>query len=396
MSLKDCITVGVQKGIIPAQKQLDMFDGFEKIKKRYMDQGMSESAAERQAGIDTFDEVKFHRARKITVANIQAKKQAKWKYQVEKSGMKPGELYERTIGKQVVLEGFQELFSVESSIEFFRGYAQKEFGKILTEFNQTMTGAVKRKANQIQMIKEIWQPGSTKNKSAQELAVAWTRVTEMLRKLYNQRGGAIAKMEGNYLPQYHDQTSVAAVPFETWRNFLLENKMLDVERMVDYTTGKPFTPETLEFALRDVYETITQQGANKHTYHSGYGKALYNKRMDHRFMHFKNADAWLAYNSKFGGDSSPFDIMVGHFETMSRDIGFLDVLGANPEGHMLWMKGQVNKWVQGQATKLPAKEFKKLQAKMKSHVYAGESQFMYLKGMLHAPVNQRLAVLWLE
>ena len=178
------------------------------------------------------------------------------------------------------------------------------------------------------------------------MALAWIRTSELLRKLFNQRGGAISKMEGNYLPQFHDQTSVAAVDFTTWRNFLVENDLLDLERMVDYRTGKPFTKETLEFALLDVYKTITQQGANKHTHHMGYGKALYNKRMDHRFMHFKNADAWLAYNSKFGGDSSPFDIMVGHFETMTRDIGLMDRLGANPEAHLLFMKSQVNKWVQ--------------------------------------------------
>ena len=392
MSLKDCIIKGVDQKIIPAQKQMDMFDEFEKIKKQYMDQGMSESAAERQAGRDTFDIIKFNKARKIMVAKNQAEKQAKFIFRENNSGMNPGEIMERTVGKQNVLEGLQELFNVESAIEFFRGYSQREFGKIISEFNQTISGGVKRKATQIATIKEIWQPGSTKNKSAQELALAWIRVAEMLRKFYNQRGGAIAKMEGNYFPQFHDQTSVSAVPFETWRSFLIDNELLDLTRMVDYTTGKPFTKESLEIALLDVYTTITQQGANKQTHHMGYGKALYNKRMDHRFMHFKNADAWLKYNAKFGGDSSPFDIMVGHFETMSRDIGFMDVLGANPEAMMLFMKNRVNKWVQQQSTKLPEKDFKKLQSKMNSHVYDAEAQFMYLKGMLHAPVNQRAAV----
>ena len=392
MSLLDCIIKGVDQGIIPARKQTDMFDNFDARKKEYMEKGMSEAAAEKQAGLDTFDKIKFDKARKITIANIQAKKQAEFNYLLENSGMNPGEIMERIVAKMNVKEGLSEIRSAESAIEFFRALAQREFGKILVEFNQTISGGVKKKASQINLIKEIFQPGSTKNKATQELALAWIRTSELLRKLFNQRGGAISKMEGNYLPQFHDQTAVAAVDFTTWRNFLVENDLLDLERMVDYRTGKPFTPETLEFALRDVYETITQQGANKHTHHMGYGKAMYNKRMDHRFMHFKNADAWLAYNSKFGGDSSPFDIMVGHFETMTRDIGLMDRLGANPEAHLLFMKSQVNKWVQQQATKLPAKDFQKLQSKMNTHVYDAEASYMYLKGQLHAPVNQRMAI----
>jgi len=392
MSLKDCIIKGVDQGIIPAQKQTDMFDNFEARKKDYIAKGLSESAAEKQAGLDTFDKIKYDKARKIIVAKSAAEKQAEFNYRVQNSGMNPGEIMEKTVAMETVKEGLQEIRSAESAIRFFMKKGQQEFGKILAEFNQTVTGGVKRKATQIAILKEIDQPGSTKNKAAQELALAWIRTSELLRKFFNQRGGAIAKMEKNYFPQFHDQTAVASVDFTTWRNFLIENELLDLERMVDFRTGKPFTPETLEFALRDVYETITQQGANKHTHHIGYGKAMYNKRMDHRFMHFKNADAWLSYNSKFGGDSSPFDIMVGHFETMTRDIGIMDVLGANPNAHMLWMKSQVNKWVQQQSTKLKPKEFQKLQSKMNSHVEAAESHLMYIKGQLHAPVNKRVAV----
>ena len=37
MSLKDCIINGVDQGIIPAQKQTDMFDNFDARKKEYME-----------------------------------------------------------------------------------------------------------------------------------------------------------------------------------------------------------------------------------------------------------------------------------------------------------------------------------------------------------------------
>ena len=97
MSLKDCITSGVEQGIIPAQKQADMFDTFEVRKKEYMDLGMSEETAARQAGLDTFNKLKFDKARKIELAVKTAKEQAHFKYLIETSGMNPGEVMERMV-----------------------------------------------------------------------------------------------------------------------------------------------------------------------------------------------------------------------------------------------------------------------------------------------------------
>ncbi len=393
MTLANCIINGVNEGIIPNQKQFDMLDNFEQSKNRYMELGMSEEAAAKQAGLDTFDKVKFDKARKAKLAILQAKKQAQFNYLVETSGLNPGEVMERIVGKQNVKEGFQEIFNAEVAIDKTMSLAQKHFGKVLTEFDQTMTGGVKAKAGQIQMLKEILDPGSTGNAAARELAEAWVRTAELLRKMFNDKGGAIPKMDGNYLPQFHDQAAVSATKtYEPWRDFLLDNNLLDLDRMINYQTGQPFTRESLELALKDVWESIVYQGANKKTHHLGYGKAMYNKRLDHRFLHFRNADAWMAYNSRFGGDSSIFDIMVGHFQTMSRDIGLMDVLGANPDQHIRWMAKQVKDKTNLQSTKLPKKEFEKYQNKQNTHIYNAEAQYMYLKGQSHAPVNKGLAV----
>ena len=393
MTLAKCIVNGQAQGIIPSQKSLEFMDDFNNAKGKYLEQGMSEEAAARQAGRDTFDNIKFQKARKADLAIKQAKAQARFNYLVKTSGLNPGEIMERVLGKQNVQEGFQEIFSAEVAIAAAQVKAQKHFGKILVEFDQTMTGGVKKKAGQIQMLKEIIEPGSTGNAAARELAEAWTRTSELLRKMFNERGGAIAKIDGNYLPQFHDQTAVASTKtYEPWRDFLLDNELLDLEKMIDYRTGQVFTREQLELALKDVWDSIVYQGANKKTHHLGYGKAMYNKRLDHRFLHFKNADAWMQYNSRFGGDSSIFDIMVGHFQTMTRDIGLMDVLGANPDMHIRWMAKQVNDYANFQAPKLSKTKFEKLQNKMNKHIYHSEAMYMYLKGQSHAPVSKGMAV----
>ena len=221
MTLAKCIVNGQAEGIIPSQKSLEFMDDFNNAKGKYLEQGMSEEAAARQAGRDTFDNIKFQKARKADLAIKQAKAQARFNYLVKTSGLNPGEIMDRVLGKQNVQEGFQEIFSAEVAIAAAQVKAQKHFGKILVEFDQTMTGGVKKKAGQIQMLKEIIEPGSTGNAAARELAEAWTRTSELLRKMFNERGGAIAKIDGNYLPQFHDQTAVASTKtYEPWRDFI--------------------------------------------------------------------------------------------------------------------------------------------------------------------------------
>ena len=51
--------------------------------------------------------------------------------------------------------------------------------------------------------------------------------------------------------------------YTAWRKFLNDNDILDVENMIDYTTGKKFTPEKLEIALTDAYNTIATKGHSK-------------------------------------------------------------------------------------------------------------------------------------
>ena len=107
--------------------------------------------------------------------------------------------------------------------------------------------------------------------------------------------------------------------------------MLNLEKMIDQQTGLTFSPQKLEIALRDVYETISTDGMSKikPSGRPGGQKALANQHAQHRFLVFKDADSWMKYNNEFG-NSNPFDVMIGHISNMSRDIAFMERLGPNP------------------------------------------------------------------
>jgi len=59
------------------------------------------------------------------------------------------------------------------------------------------------------------------------------------------------------------------------------------------------------------------------------GAAMYNRRKEHRVLHFRDGDAWMQYNDAFG-QYNPFEAIVGELRGMARDIALMSNFGPNP------------------------------------------------------------------
>lgn len=83
--------------------------------------------------------------------------------------------------------------------------------------------------------------------------------------------------------------------------------------------------------LRKVYDSIITDGKNTlDPSPQGVGKgALYNQRGDARFLHFKDADAWLDYSRQFGG-GEPFAALIDHINDLTRAVALMRRFGPNP------------------------------------------------------------------
>lgn len=173
---------------------------------------------------------------------------------------------------------------------------------------------------------------------------------EYLRQRFNMAGGSIGKRENWGLPQKHDRELVKAVPFETWRDDVLAG--IDLGKMVDDRTGQPFTATSLQKALRDMYDGIVSAGWDTRKAGGAGGKALANQRAEARFLIFRDADAWLAYQRKYGGvagvseravASAVLDLITSHIGDMADDIAAMEILGPNPDATVRWMQDLLQK-----------------------------------------------------
>lgn len=230
--------------------------------------------------------------------------------------------------------------NIEARRKAIKGQAHAHMDALLAAHRKKIFGGTRDPAGERAIVAELFGQQSG-NQVARELADAWSSAAEYLRGRFNAAGGHIGKLERWGLPQAHDSRAVRQAGYRAWRDFVLP--LLDRGRMVDQRTGAPFSDQALELALRDVHETIRTDGWSKiQAGAAGGGKMLANQKAEHRFLHFSDADSWLAYHDRFGS-GTVFDAMMGHVEAMSRDISAMEILGPNPDATVRWLKDTLEK-----------------------------------------------------
>lgn len=177
--------------------------------------------------------------------------------------------------------------------------------------------------------------GKAADPKARAFLEAWQTVADELVDMFNRAGGNIAKLK-NYFPQNHDAGKMKAVPKDEWVGFIMPR--LDIAKMTDPLTGGPLTPARVVESLRVIYDRIVTDGAidlKPSRQPQGRG-ALANQRQEHRFLVFRDADAWRDYNQAFGGGDIHAALM-NHLHGLAKDVAALEVLGPNPNATVTWM-----------------------------------------------------------
>ncbi|ARS27609.1 hypothetical protein [Sphingomonas sp. KC8] len=341
MSLRACLPDLVAQGKVNRDQAAEMGELFDELERVYARQFGAQTAAA-MASEETIARLATEKALKRRQAVLQIAAQKR--IVMEAGG------YTRADGTVDLNRGLLALIdrdphgqasysNVEARRKSIVGQAHSGLDKLFQRHRRNLVGNVMNPADLDNAVRAAFGE-AVEDVAAREIAMAWAGTAEGLRQRFNAAGGAIGKLENWGLPQSHDSLAVRKAGYQAWRNAILPR--LDPERMTDNLTGKAFTPERLELALRDVWETIATDGWSSRSAGGIGGSKLANARADHRFLIFKSADDWLAYNDAFGG-ANPFDAMMGHIEGMARDIAALEILGPNPTATLRWMQDLAQK-----------------------------------------------------
>ncbi len=241
--------------------------------------------------------------------------------------------------------------SVVAEAKAVEGLLKARLEEMMHEFrSKFLTGAPRARARLENVVREA-AGEDTGDAAAKSFAQKWMSVAEEARQMFNGAGGDIPRLEGWFLPQSHDRLALLNAGFERWFPFIFER--LDWSR-IRREDGSAVPQAERRDVLRTIYENNTSDGhgtlaANVAdpfggipTEFTGKGK-LGNRRQEHRFLHFKSADAWLEYQAEFGGGADPFGAMMQHLTGISKDIAAMRVLGTNPERELQRLAQYVTK-----------------------------------------------------
>nr|AKH47275.1 hypothetical protein [uncultured marine virus] len=335
--LLTCIANGITEGSITPEQGRAASDMFENIRDALTDR-MGPEAASASAARQTFDQLAADAAHKKRTKLLQIQRYRSLERNMnEFESDRPGKALQALVARDK-RANFQNIEGVYQST---RKQAFAQMAEILGRYRKGVIGQTRYSAELPTLVREVFGE-DTGNVPAREMAESWRIVSDGLRKRANAAGMRIPKRADWGMPQSHDMLSVRKVTEAEWKDFIRDR--LDPAKMIDEKTGLPMNAETLELALSEVYTTIVEGGLNKVSTpkFSAGGTSLANRRTDHRFLVFKDPDAWLEYQQKFG-EPDPFATMIRHVESMSRDIAMLEVFGPNPNAMITALKTRAKK-----------------------------------------------------
>lgn len=177
-------------------------------------------------------------------------------------------------------------------------------------------------------LREGGKPGITKNKDAQYVAKAFASYAELSRTDLNKLGASIGKLDGWAGAQMHDDVRMIAAGKEGWVDAVFPR--LDMDRTFPDAVDEAEAKEI----LGDVYDTLVTGFPNKATPKEKGQRVnpanLARSLGKSRVLHFKDADAALAYRDEFGYGNTVSG-MISHLRRAARVAANMEALGPNPE-----------------------------------------------------------------
>lgn len=223
--------------------------------------------------------------------------------------------------------------------------AHRRMDAFFKEFAPTVATKTRNRPLFENVLREVFEPGSSSDPQVAALARSWAATAEWLRRRFNAAGGMIPRHRRWGMPQQHSARKIYKAGREAWKRYTLSR--LDAGAMVHPHTNRVLTAHELDQALDHVFATITSRGdSNIIPGLAPRGGSFAAKHTDPRFLVFKDFDAWREYQMRFG-DEDLFGAMASHISQMSREIAAMEIFGPNPDGAMNYFHG----WIRREAAR---------------------------------------------
>ena len=169
---------------------------------------------------------------------------------------------------------------------------------------------------------------------AKQISDKMGEVFDNMKDRFNRAGGDIRDLGDKFgLPQVHSLEKIVKAGKEQW----VRDVLPDQDRsMFVHEDGNPYSDDELKALLEYSFDTLSTNGANKTEIGRqsfGGNSKVTSRHSESRVLHFKDADAYLRYQNKYGG-MPLVDLVEAHINGLSKDIAMVENLGSSPKNAM--------------------------------------------------------------
>ena len=280
--------------------------------------------AGKQVAIDIQEQLK--RKNKIAAQDILT--QSKNLAQLDHPKLSASEVIDRMVAPHGDMSGIQ---SIDSKA---RGIADIYRGDLVDFYTNVKGGlGIFTDKDLVQKIVRERFNDSTGDVLAKQISDKMGEVFEGMRQRFNRSGGDIGKLDDWGLPQTHNLEKIAVAGKQAWVDSA--ESLIDTSKYV-HDDGSYYSQQEIRELLEYSFDTLTSDGANKTEVGRqsfGGNSKVTSRHSESRVLHFKNADAWMEYQSQYGGMQF-VDLVEAHISGLSKDIALVENLGSNPKGSM--------------------------------------------------------------
>lgn len=197
---------------------------------------------------------------------------------------------------------------------------------------------------------------NTGNTEASKAARDLSALVKTIHEEFRAAGGVIGELK-NYFPQRDKAELIHSLvkkhggdEGKAFAEYLADKKaFVDRRATVDPRTGYALNDEEFAAAAKEIFDETLRYGVDDvdlitRRMTDSAGGMLAERKSSSRFFHYKDADAFFANNSKYGGgDASLFDNFVDYVQAMSRDIAVMQELGPHSDLQFARMLKEVEK-----------------------------------------------------
>lgn len=311
MSFRDCIQSALDTGRLSAKKAAEAFAEYDKEYARATSAGEPDGVADGLAASKSLERITTLKAAK--------------RWDRLNTMQRAHEIHTRFQGvKDPSAELGKIPLEMELAQESVRSIAMAALDSFMQRFGPKLAGLKKLGDDVRGVIRAAYDEGGNAEDKLHAQAVISVR--EMLRKWANMYGASIPENANAKIPQTHDPVRVRAYEEDVWVRDHIDNLDWDIMRF----RGDLIPVDKRDEILRHTYQGIINEGFDRGDPAQLHQISLGNRLNRDRFLYYKNADAYIAMQEKYGAGNF-YEQTIGMVETMAKDISILKTFGPGPD-----------------------------------------------------------------